>query len=129
MSTLLNKIAARQLSDQQITYISTEVTFADNGSPVVVGVLPAGAVIMQPVSGVTTTTAFDAGTLNDVEVGVTGAIAQYGVLLTMAATDFVPLNQAVDFSVSVDTEIIATVTLTGTAATAGVAIVSVGYII
>lgn len=118
---------ARQLYTQQTAYISTSVTFADNGTAKTVGVLPAGAVIKKAESGITVTEAFDAGTTNTVNIGTSADDNLYGTALAAGATDFVPLDEAVSYKVDSDTTITASVALSGTAATAGSAEVVVAY--
>lgn len=117
----------RQLYTQQTAYISTSVTFADDGTAKTVGVLPAGAVIKKAESGIIVTEAFDAGTSNTVNIGTSADDNLYGTLLAAGATDFVPLDEAVSYKVTSDTTITVTVVLTGTAATAGAAEVVIAF--
>lgn len=119
---------ARVLYTQQIHYLRKNVTFADNGTAVTVGVIPSGAQIVKPISGVAVSTAFDAGTSNTLNIGTSADDNLYATLLAVGATTFVPLDEAVSNLVAADTTITATVVLTGTAATAGSAEVVIAYI-
>lgn len=119
---------ARKTYNQQIHYLRKNVTFADNGTAVTVGVIPNGAQIVKPISGVAVSTAFDAGTTNTLNIGTSADDNLYATLLAVGATTFVPLDEAVSNLVAADTTITATVVLTGTAATAGSAEVVIAYI-
>ena len=121
---------ARQLQDQQITYLRLPVTIADNGVARTVGVLPAGALILRSMSGVHVGVAFNAGTTNTIDIGVPGTANRYGSALALGTLGaFNPTAQGVDYRVTADTTITATVTLAGTAATAGQADVVIAYVI
>ena len=120
---------ARELSFQAVHYMRKSITFADDGTAVTVGVLPAGALIHKDMSGVAVTQAFDAGTTNTLNVGTAADGDLFGTLLAVGATTFVPLDETVGgYLVTEDTTITATVVLTGTAATAGTAEVVIAYI-
>ena len=118
----------RDLGYSVVQEISATVGYADNGTAVVVGTIPAGSVILKPMSGVTVSTAFNAGSTNTLNVGTTDDDNLYGTLLALGTTTFVPLDENVSFVVTEDTVITATVVLTGTAATAGSGVVSIAYI-
>jgi len=122
---------ARQYVSHQVHYLSRNITFADNGVAKTVGIVPAGATVIR--GGVVVSTAFNAGTSNVLDIGTSAdddgfatdlALGTIGVINTdeMATT-----NDAGPFTV--DTTIIATVALSGTAATAGVGRVWVEYIL
>lgn len=119
---------ARELPYQVVHYLRKSITFADNGTAVTVGVIPAGATILKPASGVNVDVAFNAGTSNTLNIGTTADDNLYGTLLAVGSIAFVPLDEAVAMTVSADTTITATVVLTGTAATAGNGEVIIAYI-
>ena len=123
---------ARQLPIQAVHYLRKSVTFADNGTEVTVGWLPAGALIIQPMSGVRITTAFNAGSTNVIDVGAnTGNDDpdEFATDLALGTVAFVPLDEATGvYTMTADTQITATVALSGTAATAGAAEVVICYI-
>ena len=125
----LTATPATQPYTQEIAWLHTTVAYTDNGTAKTVGVLPAGAIIVKAVSGITVTEAFDAGTNNFIDIGTSANDDLYGTDLSAAATNFVPLDEAVSYKVTEDTTITATVGLTGTAATAGSAEVVIGFIL
>lgn len=125
---------ARKLHTQQIHYLRCGVFAADNGKPKKVGTLPAGAIMIQPISGVAVTTAFNAGTTNTINIGTPADDDLYGTVMALGTKAFVPLDEAATATnvntwlVTADTDIIATVVLSGTAATAGEAEVLIAFI-
>lgn len=119
---------ARVYHTQQIHYLRKSVSYTDNGTAVTVGTIPSGATIVKPISGVNVDTAFDAGTTNTLNIGTSADDNLYATLLAVGAIAFVPLDEAVALTVSADTDITATVVLTGTAATAGAGEVVIAYI-
>lgn len=120
--------SARQSEHQLVHYLRKTVSYTDNGTAVTVGVLPAGATILKPSTGVSVSTAFNAGTTNTLNIGTTADDNLYATLIALGTTTFVALDEAVSNTVAADTEVTATVVLTGTAATAGEAEVIVTYI-
>lgn len=119
---------ARLYETQQIHYLRKGFTFEDDGSVLTVGTIPAGSTILKPLSGVNVDVAFDAGTTNVLDVGTSANDDLYATNLALGSIAFVPLDEAVAMTVSADTTLIATVDLTGTAATAGQAEVIIAYI-
>lgn len=122
-------VPARDMGYQVIQYLKANVVFGDNGTAKVLGKLPAGAIIVKAASGVHVTEAFNAGTTNTLNVGTDSNDDLFGTLLALGTTTFVPLDEAIGgFVLTDDTEITATVVLTGTAATTGAAVVYIAYI-
>jgi len=122
---------ARQYPAQLVHYLRKTVVFGDNGIEREVGVIPAGALILRPLSGVAVVTAFNAATTNTINIGTQSPVDDddlFGTLLALGALNFVPLDEVVNNRVSADTIITATVVLTGTAATTGEAEVIIAYI-
>lgn len=120
---------ARQYNWQLVHYMRKTISYSDNGTAVEVGVLPAGALIIKPASGVHVTTVFNAGSSNVLDIGVTAGDDLFGTDLSLGTATFVPLDEAVGtFLQSSATRITATVTLSGTAATTGSAEVIIAYI-
>jgi hypothetical protein len=130
MATNQQGSLARYNTPQQIDYLRARVTFSNSGAPVAVGILPPGAVILKALSGVTVETVFNAGTTNTVDIGVSGTAGLYGSALSLTAQNFVPVAQATSYVTSYagDTTILATVNLSGTAATTGVAHVVIAFV-
>lgn len=123
---------ARLLNTQQIHYLRKGITFADNGVEVEVGTIPAGALVLKPISGVQVVTVFNAGTTNTLNIGSQTPVNDddlYATLLALGVAAFVPVDEAIGgFRVAQDTTITATVVLTGAAATTGDAEVVIAYI-
>lgn len=120
---------ARAYHTQQVHYLRKSIAHTDDDGPALtVGILPAGATIIKPISGVQVDTVFDAGTTNTLNIGTTADDNLYGTLLALGAATFVPLDEAVGLTVAVDTTITATVVLTGAASTAGAGEVIIAYI-
>lgn len=119
---------------QVIHYLRRTITYsADNGVARTVGTIPAGALILKPISGVFVSTVFNAGTANVLDIGVVNASLTDDDLLAtdlaLGALAFVPLDEAVgSFLVTADTDITVTLGLTGTAATTGACEVVIAYI-
>jgi hypothetical protein len=121
-------IPARDAGYQNVQYLTERVTFADSGVVKKIGTIPAGSLILKPLSGLQVQVAFNAGTNNFIDVGTTADDDLYGTDLSGLAVTFVPLDEAVRMDVTSDTTITATVGLTGTAATTGIADVVIAYI-
>lgn len=129
MATNTSGGVGRTLQLQAIHYLRKTFTFEDDGVAVTVGVIPAGALILKPISGVQIVTAFDAGTGNVADIGTTADDDLFGTNLALGTADFVPLDEAVGgYRVDAETTIIVTPDLTGTAATAGVGEAVIAFI-
>lgn len=124
---LNNRKPARNDLYQCIQYIRKDVVFGDNGKVIQVGTLPAHAVILKAVSGVNVSTVFNAATGNVVKIGTPADDDLFATDLALGTVGLIPLDEAVSEYVAVDTEITATVTLTGTAATTGVGQIIIAY--
>lgn len=130
MATGTAGTAARQFHTQQIHYLRKSITFADDGTTVTVGTIPAGSLILKPISGVAVTTVFNAGSTNVLDIGPStdSGTDLWATDLALGTLAFVPLDEAVTNLVSVDTIVQAAVDLTGTAATTGAAEIIIAYI-
>jgi hypothetical protein len=115
---------------QQVHYLRKGITFADDGTTVDVGTIPAGSLILKPLSGVAVTTVFNAGSTNVLDIGPStdSGTDLWATDLALGTLAFVPLDEAVTNLVSVDTFVQAAVDLTGTAATTGAAEIVICYI-
>lgn len=125
----------REYHQQMVHYLRKGVTYADDGSEVLVGILPANAVIMKAISGVYVTEAFNAAGSNVIDIGTNGGDSGasddpdvFGTDLALGTLGFVAIDEAVSPMVTKWTKITATVALTGTAATAGAAEVVIAYV-
>lgn len=130
MATGTASTSARVFHTQQVHYLRKSITFADDGTTVTVGTIPAGSLVLKPLSGVAVTTVFNAGSTNVLDVGPStdSGTDLWATDLALGTLAFVPLDEAVTFLVSVDTTVQAAVDLTGTAATTGAAEIIICYI-
>jgi hypothetical protein len=116
---------ARQLHTQQIHYLRKRVNYNDSaiGTGVVMGTLPAGAMIVS--QDVRCSTAFNAGTTNALNVGTAAGGTQ---LFTDAATAGARQPTKANLSFASDTDVYVQYAQTGGAATTGVADIVIGYV-
>lgn len=130
MATGTAGTAARQFHTQQVHYLRKSITFADDGTTVTIGTIPAGSLVLRPLSGVAVTTVFNAGSTNVLDMGPStdSGTDLWATDLALGTLAFVPLDEAVTLLVSVDTVVQAAVDLTGTAATTGAAEIVICYI-
>jgi hypothetical protein len=90
----MGTLNARQLVTQQTNYLRKRVTFADFGTTVVVGYLPAGAMVTS--GGVQIVTVFNSSGTDLLDVGFIGATTDpdaYASALTLAAIGFIPFDE------------------------------------
>lgn len=116
---------ARQHHTQQIHYLRKRVNYNDSaiGTGVVMGTLPAGAMIVT--QNVRVNTAFNAATTNALNVGTAAAGTQ---LFSDAATAGARSPTIANLSFASDQDIYVTYAQTGTAATAGQGDIVIGYV-
>lgn len=118
---------ARDAGFQNVQYYRKRIQYSD-------GVLtwkfkiPAGSIILAPISGVDVQTVFNFGTNNRVQIGDASNPSKYGLNVSLAALGFAPMAVAVGHKVTVDTDIVFTVDNSGTAATTGDAELVLAYI-
>lgn len=124
--------AARQFHTQQIHFLRKSITFADRATTVTVGVIPAGSVILDAISGVYVSEVFNAGTNNRLDVGASTDTGtnNYATLLTLLGIGFVKLDELATTSplTTVDVTVQAYVDVTGTTPTTGAAEIVIAYI-
>lgn len=121
---------AREFHTQQVHYLRKTIGFADDGKTITVGTIPAGSLILKPISGVAVTTVFNAGTTNVADLGPStdSGTDLWATDLALGTLAFVPLDEAVTNLVTVETTVQIAVDLTGTDATTGSAEVIIAYI-
>lgn len=119
---------ARLTQYQLVHYLRRNITFADTGVVLALGTIPAGSVILKPISGVNVTTVFNAATNNFMDIGTAATGDLYGTDLSLLALGFIPLDEAVNYYVAVDTDLTATIQLSGGSQTTGAAVVIIAYI-
>lgn len=124
-------IPARDFGYQVTQVLSKPIAFSDGATAVVtVGRLPAKALVIN--AGVVVTTAFNAGTGNVLDIGTTADPDGFatdialGTIGRIAGDEFATSD---DLYSTGETDITATLALTGTAATAGAGIVFVEFIV
>ena len=130
MATGTAGTVARQYPYNLVHYLRKGITYADNGSTVVVGVIPANAQIIKPMSGVAVNVAFDGNSSNVLDIGAStdSGTNNFATQLSLASIAFVALDEAVTMTVSVDTTISALVTSTASA-TAGQGEIIICYVV
>ncbi len=122
-------IPARDTGSQGIQILRKAITFADDGLTVDIGTLPANAVILKPISGVMVNVAFNGGTTNTLDIGPStdSGTNLWGTVLALGTIGFIPLDEVVTLSVTVDTLVQAKVVSTA-AASAGSGIIIIAYV-
>lgn len=123
---------AREHPLQMVHYLRKTITFADDGDTIVVGYLPAGALVLPALSGAYVTTAFDGNATNTVDIGITGSTTKYASALALGTLGHIELDVITDASgnsslTTAVEEVIATVISTASAA-AGSAEIVIAYI-
>lgn len=118
---------ARQFHTQQVHYLRRTITFANNGQTVNVGTIPAGSVILSPVTGAVVTTAFSGGSAYTLDMGYStdSGIDNLMTAVSLATAGFKGIDETGALLTSADTIISAELT---SDATAGSAEVVVAYI-
>lgn len=129
MATGTAGTAARQFHTQQVHYLRKSIAYTDNGTTVTIGTIPAGSLVLKPVSGVSVNVAFNGATTNTLDIGPStdSGTNLWMTVGALGAIAFVPLDEAVTMLVSVDTIVQAAVVST-TGASAGTAEVIIAYI-
>ena len=128
---------AQQYHQNMVHFLSETVSFADDGTAKSLGWVPAGASILR--GGAVVSTAFNAGTTNTLNIGFRNAgdgtaddVDEYASLIALGTAGVIAADDmatAADAYHPEGAEIVGTVVLTGTAATAGTATIWVEYIV
>lgn len=125
-------LPARNALYQNVQYLRKKITFADFGTTVVVGKLPAYASVIG--GGVHVTTAFNSSSTETVNVGYVGNTTDvdgYATLLTLSAVGFIPLDElgaTTNIMQTVDTTVTCAPAQGAADATAGEAYIIITYI-
>ncbi|MGD9724515.1 MAG: hypothetical protein AB7U76_25020 [Pirellulales bacterium] len=120
---------ARQLYTPQVHYMSLAITYADNGSTLTVGTIPAGAYVLR--GGVAVTTAFNGNSANTVDIGTASDTDGFATALALGTIGVIVADEMAtsnDFYVTSETVIKCVVTSTASAS-AGAGLVWIEYII
>jgi hypothetical protein len=130
MATNTAGTVAREYHTAQIHYLRKDFTFADDGSTLIMGIIPAGSIVIE--AGVVVSTAFNAGSTNVLDIGTVadpdGFATDYALGTVGVIKDDSAIATSDDAYVTVDTTIVCVVDLTGTAATTGVGHAWVAYL-
>jgi len=119
--------SARLLHSQQIHYLRKGITYADGGTTVTVGEIPAGSVILKAISGVQVNVAFNGDTTNTLDIGPSTDTNLYATALALGTIGFIPFDEAVSNAVTVDT-VIQAAAISTDSASAGDAEIVICYI-
>lgn len=107
MATNTAGSVARELSVQAVHFLRKNINESSDATGEI-GVIPAGSIILAPISGVDIKTVFT-GTNPDLQIGITGSVSKYGSDLDLdAAVGFVAMSVAIGHRVEVDTTLIYT---------------------
>jgi hypothetical protein len=130
MATGTAGTTARRYASQQVHYLRKGFTYADDGTTLTIGTIPAGSLVLKPISGVAVTTAFNAGSTNVADMGPStdSGTDLWATDLALGTLGFIPIDEAVTNLVSVDTVVQIAIDLTGTAATTGAGEAIICYI-
>jgi hypothetical protein len=122
---------ARRYHHCMTHYLRKAIAYTNgNGAVITIGTVPAGALIDG--GAVTVTTAFNAGTANTLDIGTTGDADGFATLLALGTVGRIAMDELAtsnDLYCATDTVITCTLTVSGTAATTGQAIVTVFFTI
>jgi hypothetical protein len=133
MATGTAGTSARQYHTAQVHYMRKQITFADFGTTVTVGVMPANACVIG--GGVHVTTAFNSSGTEVLDVGFIGSTTDadgYATDLTLTAVGFIALDElgsTANIMQTVDTTVTCAPAQSVADATAGVAEVIVLYVV
>jgi len=120
----------RQYHEQMVHFLRKSITFADAGTTVTVGSIPAGSVILRPCSGVHVTTVFNGDSSNIISVGPS---TDTGTDLWMddealGTLGFIPFEQAVSNNVGTSDVIVQAAVVSTASATTGAGEIVICYV-
>jgi hypothetical protein len=123
---------AREYHQNVIHFLRKTITYLNDGQTITVGTIPSGSIILPELSGVYVTTAFNGGSTNTCDVGITGTTTKYSSALALGTAGFIEQDVYTTSSNTValttsDETIIATVVSTASAS-AGSAEVVMAFI-
>lgn len=124
-----NASQARVYHTQQVHYFRRRIVYTETGT-LTIGVIPAGAVVLN--AGVVVTTAFNAGTTNTLDIGTSGDTDGFATALALGTIGRIVADEMAtsnDLYSASEVTLQCVVTLSGTAATAGEGFVYVEYLI
>jgi hypothetical protein len=113
-------VARYKANSQQVHYLRKSIVFGDNGTTVTVGTIPAGSVILTPLSGVQVNVAFNGNATNTLDLGASDDSGNNNIatLLALGTIGFITIDETTTTKLfSVDTRIDAVVVSTASATT------------
>ncbi len=113
----------RQLQTQQIHYFRKTISYTQNAQVIDVGVLPAGATVLKPLSGIAINTAFN-GSSQTLDIGVSTDTDFWATDLSLSVATFVACDENVTFTVSAVSLVQCVFTTTSASAGAGELIIA-----
>jgi hypothetical protein len=120
---------ARKFHTQQIHYLRKTVLFSNTATQLTVGTVPAGAVLLTPLSGAVVTTAFNDSGTDFLDIGTSTTGDLFATDLDVSSLGFKACDESVAGALfSVDTVITATYTGQNGNATTGAAEVVIAFI-
>jgi len=116
-----------------VHYLAKTITYADDGKTVVVGYLPAGAVVLPGISGIAVNVVFNGGSTNTCDVGIIGATTKFSSALALGTLGWIESDVLTESAGSRLDEtalstVVATVVSTANAST-GSATVIIAYVV
>lgn len=132
MSGLNTAVPARNDLYQNVQTLRKRITFANRGTAVVIGKIPAGASVL-PGSGVHIVTAFNGSGTDLLDIGFIGSTTDpdgYATLLTLAAVGYIVVDElatTTNIQGTVEHTVTCLYTDANSDATAGVADVTIVY--
>lgn len=121
---------AQEYHTNQVHYLSRSFTYADDGSTLTLGTVPAGSVVLR--GGVAVTEAFNAGSTNVLDIGTSGDTDGFATDLALGTIGVIVTDEMAtsnDAYCASDTVVSITVDLTGTAATTGIGKAWLEYVV
>jgi hypothetical protein len=128
-TAVLSGAPPRQFASQQIHYLRKSISYLDDGKTVDVGSIPAGSLVLKPLSGVMVNVAFNGGTTNTLDIGPStdSGTNLWATVLALGSIAFVPIDEVVSLLVAVDTKVQAKV-VSSSGASAGSGEIVIAYI-
>jgi hypothetical protein len=115
----------RQLQTQQVHYFRKTISYTQNAQVIDVGVIPAGALVLKPLSGIAINTAFN-GSSQTFDLGPSDNTDLWATDLSLSVATFVPCDENVSFLVTAVT--LVQCVFTSTSASAGEGEVIIAFI-
>lgn len=121
---------AQKYHTNQVHYLRAEAAYTDGtGKVYTLGVIPANSIVIR--GGVAVITAFNAGTSNTLNIGTSTDDDGFATLLALGTVGVIVADEMAtsnDFYLTTDQTVTATLTMSGTAATTGQAVIWLEYI-